>query len=164
MQTLVTIQLSNITVLDSLIIKVSDRLKTSRIGRSQALLLFKPFLKKPKLCVFSLTIFYFKITYDLRQETCNSLFIFSRSPYNAAFPQTLGRWVKAGLYAAGVDISIFSAHSTRHASTSLAAAKDISVDEIRRTAGWSSSSNVFARFYNRPIVNQSSFQSTILQN
>ena len=147
---------------NSLIIKVPAKLKTSGIRKSQPLLIFKPFVAKPELCVFTLSKYYLELTRELRQDSCDSFFIAFRSPYNAVSAQTLGRWVKAELNAAGIDTSIFSAHSTRHASTSLAASRGVSLDEIRRTAGWSRSSEVLARFYNRPIVEASSFQSTIL--
>ncbi|KYN06547.1 hypothetical protein ALC62_02626 [Cyphomyrmex costatus] len=43
-------------------------------------------------------------------------------------------------------------HSTRHVATSLADKKGISLDLIKRAAGWSGSSRTFARFDNRPIV------------
>lgn len=76
--------------------------------------------------------------------------------------QTLGRWIKAVLDRAGIDVSIFFAHSTRHAFTSLAASSGIHINEIRRTAGWRKSSDVFTRFYNRPIIKDPSFQATIL--
>ncbi|XP_039310369.1 uncharacterized protein LOC105203938 [Solenopsis invicta] len=162
MQTLAAIQLSNITLTDSLIIKIPARLKTSGIGRSQPLLFFKPFLDKPELCIFSLVKFYLNVTTNLRPQNCDSFFISFRTPYNPVSSQTLGRWVKSELDAAGVDTSIFSAHSTRHAATSLAASKGISLEEIRRTAGWTKSSEVFARFYNRTIIKDSSFQDAIL--
>ncbi|CAD6229277.1 GSCOCG00012103001-RA-CDS, partial [Cotesia congregata] len=45
----------------------------------------------------------------------------------------------------------YTAHSTRHASTSKAAERGVNVDEIKRVAGWSQKSQVFARFYNLPI-------------
>ena len=54
MQTLAAIQLSNIFFLDFLVIKISARLKTSGVGRSQPLLSFKPFVERPELCIFSL--------------------------------------------------------------------------------------------------------------
>lgn len=162
MQTLAAIRLSNVVISDSLIIRIPARLKTSGIGKSQPLLIFKPFLVKPELCVFSLTKFCIERTQECRQKDCDSLFISFRSPHKAVSSQTLGRWVKIELSAAGVDVSIFSAHSTRHALAFLAASKGINIDEIRRTAGWSKSSEVFARFYNRPIVKDSSFQSAIL--
>ncbi|KYN16662.1 hypothetical protein ALC57_11171, partial [Trachymyrmex cornetzi] len=48
----------------------------------------------------------------------------------------------------------------------LAIAKEVNLEEIRCTAGWSESSAIFARFYNRPIVKDSSSQSVcvILSN
>ncbi|KYN18709.1 hypothetical protein ALC57_09003 [Trachymyrmex cornetzi] len=152
MQTLAAIQLSNITFSDSLIIKIPARLKTSGIGRCQLLLSFKPFANKPELCVFSLVKVYLTITGNLRLTDCNALFISFRVPHKAVSSQTLGRWIKTEIQAAGVDTNIFSAHSTRYASTSLAANKGLSLEEIRRTAGWSKSSETFARFYNRPIL------------
>lgn len=162
MQTFAAIQRSNVRFADALFIKIPDRLKTSGIGRSQPLLVFKPFIDRPELCVFSLVKFYLERTEDLRQESCDDFFISARSPYKPVSSQTLGRWVKAELCAAGIDISFFSAHSTRHASTSLAASKGINLDKIRRTAVWSTSSEVFTRFYNRPIVRNPSFYSSII--
>ncbi|EZA57491.1 hypothetical protein X777_02393 [Ooceraea biroi] len=91
-----------------------------------------------------------------------SFFVSYRKPHNSVSSQTLGRWVKEILEAAGINVSIFSAHSTRHASTSYAARKGINIDEICRTAGWSKTSQVFARFYNRPVIADPSFQAVIL--
>lgn len=163
MQTLAAIRLSNVLIAESLVIRIPARLKTSGIGRSQPLLTFHPFLENPQLCIFSLTKHFLMRTKDLRPSDCDALFISFRSPFNPVSSQTLGRWVKAELETAGIDVAIFSAHSTRHASTSFAASKGINVEEIRRTAGWSKSSNIFASFYNRPIIKDSSFQSTILR-
>lgn len=163
MQTLAAIRLSNIIVAESLIIKIPARLKTSGVGRAQPLLSFQPFPDNPQLCIVSLTKHFLMRTQNLRQTNCDAFFVSFRAPFNPVSSQTLGRWVKAELKAAGINVSIFSAHSTRHASTSLAATKGINLDEIRRTAGWSKSSDVFARFYNRPIIKDASFQSAILQ-
>lgn len=105
---------------------------------------------------------YLDRTRDLRQTNSDSFFITFRSPYHLISSQTLGRWVKSVLDEADIDIQIFSAHLTRHAANSFAASKGISLDEIRRTAGWSRFSEVFARFYNCPIVEDPRFQNTIL--
>lgn len=164
MQTLAAIRISNIRVAESVIIRIPARLKTSGIGKSQPLLIFKPFADKPELCIFTLIKFYLNFTQELRAENCDSFFIAVRPPYKAVTSQSLGRWIKIELKEAGINTSIFSSHSTRHASTSLAASRGVSVDEIRRTAGWSKSSEVFARFYNRPIVSESSFHSMILSD
>lgn len=58
---------------------------------------------------------------------------------------------------------IFSAHSTRHAATSAAYVKGISLETIRRTAGWSQGSQMFARVYNRPIETKEEFAKAVFQ-
>lgn len=52
----------------------------------------------------------------------------------------------------GIDTEVFSAHSTRHASTSAAHRRGISLDLIKRCAGWSGNSLVFSKFYDRPLT------------
>jgi hypothetical protein len=54
---------------------------------------------------------------------------------------------------AKVDISYFKGHSFRHASTSKAFSSGVKIDSIFRSAGWSSGSTAFAKFYNRPVIN-----------
>lgn len=51
---------------------------------------------------------------------------------------------------AGIDISVYKAHSTRAAVTSAAKGKQVPIDTILSSAGWSSEST-FARFYDKPI-------------
>lgn len=56
----------------------------------------------------------------------------------------------------------YTPHSTRHAATSTALAKGIDLNIIKSTAGWSKESQVFARFYNRPIESdRSSFAAAV---
>ena len=50
---------------------------------------------------------------------------------------------------AGIDISIFTAHSTRSASASAAADSGITSSDILKAADWSTES-VFRKFYYRP--------------
>lgn len=50
----------------------------------------------------------------------------------------------------GIDINTSTAHSNRHASTSIAYKRGVDIDTIRRTAGWSKDSLTFAKFYNKP--------------
>ena len=57
-------------------------------------------------------------------------------------------------------MSVYSAHSTRGASTSAAASK-VPVDTILRTAGWKKECT-FWKFYKKPITNDSSFSKAIL--
>lgn len=85
-----------------------------------------------------------------------------KKPHKPASSQSISRWIKQLLAESGVDVEKFSAHSTRHASTSTALAAGLSVDVIRKTAGWTSTSTAFARFYNRPIESEGVFAKTVM--
>ena len=63
---------------------------------------------------------------------------------------------------AGLDITIYSSHSTRAASTSSGKAKGLSVEEITKVAGWSNS-GTFATFYHKPNDNTANFGHMVLQ-
>ena len=52
---------------------------------------------------------------------------------------------------AGIDVSIFKAHSTRSASSSKVFNKGISTKEIMKVANWSSR-YTFTKFYRREFV------------
>ena len=73
---------------------------------------------------------------------------------------TIARWLREVLKLAGVDVSIFSGHSVRGASTSAAAGAGITTNDILKAADWSSDS-VFRRFYYRP-VNDPTFGRSVL--
>lgn len=150
-QTLSKISMENISMMSSkIIIKIPDLIKTSRVGSQQPLLTLPFFNESPEICPANTLVFYINKTKDLRKS--GILFINPKKPHNSVSPQTLSRWIKCTLSDSGLDVSMFSAHSTRHAATSRAHALGVSIDEIRRTAGWSGSSETFARFYNRTIT------------
>nr|CAH7744532.1 unnamed protein product [Callosobruchus chinensis]CAH7758162.1 unnamed protein product [Callosobruchus chinensis]CAH7759504.1 unnamed protein product [Callosobruchus chinensis] len=109
--------------------------------------------------IFSVT----QKTEQLRNSQTNNLLITFKKPYKNASSQSISRWVKCMLKLCGIDTDIFTAHSTRHAATSAAALKGISIDTIRCSAGWSEKSQVFGRFYNRPII-INNFAESILGN
>ena len=90
------------------------------------------------------------------------LFLTSTKPYRPASSSTIARWIKTALSKAGVDTSIFKAHSVRGASTSAAAEAGISIPEILEAADWSNKST-FERFYYRPRA-KPSFGVTILNS
>lgn len=52
----------------------------------------------------------------------------------------------------GIDVKEFSAYSTKHAAVSSAYKKCIDIATTKRTAVWSHGSKIFARFYNRTVV------------
>ena len=63
----------------------------------------------------------------------------------------------------GIDTSVFTAHSTRHASTSTAARNGADIETIRRAAVRSEKTSVFARRLNRPLTEETVFASSILR-
>lgn len=78
--------------------------------------------------------------------------------------QSIGRWIKEVLAESGIDIRKFKAHSTRHAASSAALRERVSIDTIRKSAGWSEKSQCFAKFYNRPIMpRDDSFTRAIIE-
>eukprot|EP00112_Aurelia_sp_Birch-Aquarium-sp1_P014613 Seg317.5 transcript_id=Seg317.5/GoldUCD/mRNA.D3Y31 product="hypothetical protein" protein_id=Seg317.5/GoldUCD/D3Y31 len=82
-------------------------------------------------CVYETLEFYLKATEDSRNST--RLLVAFIKPYQAATSSTIGRWLKTVLAAAGIDTNVYSAYSTRCASTSKAVVA-ISADMIIRTA------------------------------
>ncbi|XP_047996617.1 uncharacterized protein LOC125242260 [Leguminivora glycinivorella] len=161
-QTLSLMKISNITCLESGIhINITDLIKTSAPDRPQPVLAL-PFYKETEICPAASLQYYINYTKDIR-NTIDNLFITTKRPYKAATPSTLSRWIKTTLKNSGIDTNIFKSHSVRHASTSSASIKGVSIDIIRNTAGWTGSSQTFAKFYNRPIVRDpNNFANTIL--
>ena len=66
--------------------------------------------------------------------------------------ETKSRWIKDELSKAGVDTSVFKAHSSRSASSSKTREAGISVSEILKKGGWKSV-HTFKTFYSRDIIN-----------
>lgn len=162
--TLSLISCDNISIVPTGIkIRIPALVKTSRAGSFQPYLDLPYFLHRPKLCVASTLQEYMEKTKSFRSSLDEKLFFTSKPPYRPASKQTLSRWVKETMINAGIDSDLFSPHSTRHASTSAALRKGLSLDKIRKTAGWTDKSSIFARFYNRPLLNNEQFLDTVFQ-
>ena len=66
----------------------------------------------------------------------------------------MASWTKEAMRLAGVDVNIFSPHSTRAASTSKAnLSGTVRLGTILKAAGWKNA-RTFAKFYNKPIVDE----------
>ena len=63
---------------------------------------------------------------------------------------TIARWLKCFMAEAGIDISIFKAHSVRGASCSTTMGAGITTKDILDAADWSSE-GTFQRFYCREL-------------
>lgn len=152
-QTLALIKIPNIEVHDSYItIKIPDLVKTSRPNSFQPILKLPFYNEKQCICPAKCLLDYINKTSSLRDSKNIFLFISYKKPYKKLTSQTLSHWIKDTLNKSGINTSIFTAHSTRHAATSIANKLGVNIDVIRKTAGWSQSSATFARFYNKEIV------------
>ena len=80
---------------------------------------------------------YIDSTSSLRPEGSMRLFVALVKPHNPVSSSTIAR-LKGMLQQAGVDISIFGAHSVRGASSSSAAAAGVTTSDILQAADWSS--------------------------
>ena len=150
MQTLSLIKIANIRKTESrLETRIPDRIKTSKRNATQSLLIL-PLYPNQKICVATTLISYLYVTKQIR-GALEKLFISIKKPYKVVFARTLSRWVNEAILEAGTDTKIFSAYSTRHASTSAAKRVGVDLELIRKTAGWSKNPETFARFYNGEI-------------
>lgn len=156
MQTFSLINVDNIEFFsEKMVIKIPKRIKTSGRNRLQPLLTIPYFTDNYKICVATTLVSYLSRTEQLRKDSkCKELFLSCKKPYKKVGPQTLSRWVSLTLTEAGLDTKVFSAHSTRHAATSAAKNKGVSIDLIKKTAGWTANSSTFAKFYDRTIVSE----------
>ncbi|XP_050305596.1 uncharacterized protein LOC126742834 [Anthonomus grandis grandis] len=162
-QTLASIQLENLVISkDNITIKIPKRIKTSGPNRFQPTLVLPIFKQDLEICVYTAILCYLKRTKNLRNTSCKSLFILPKKPHKDASSQSISRWIKCMLSKSGVDISMFTAHSTRHAATFAAARKGVSLDTIRLSAGWTEKSSTFANFYQRPLLSKNTFANDVL--
>lgn len=160
-QTLSSIEISNIVWDDSIQIKLTGSLKTTSVTRSNPILILPPFHDKNLCPVYSLKK-YAKLTELLRNNE-PKLFISYVKPHKVVSSQSVSRWLVDVLDLAGIDTKLFHAHSYRHASTSKAAAVGVNIDTIFSRAGWTPGSKTFAKFYNRPTSNVSEFSEKVLE-
>lgn len=94
MQTLQLIDIKNIIrIEDGIEIKIPDRIKTSRLNKSQRTLIVPTYRENLKLCVVSALEAYMVKTKDLRGSE-KKLFISFKKPFKAVSSQTLSRWIK----------------------------------------------------------------------
>ena len=128
-------------------IVLTEHLKQDRPGKACGnARLFKYPVKE--LCVYEKLDHYVRVTKSLRNST--SLFVSYIKPYREVTSTTIGRWIKSMLGQSGINTELFTAHSTRFASTRKAAAT-VSMGVIVATAGWTDEPT-FRNFYNKPVA------------
>ena len=139
---------------------VNSLLKHSRRGTHQAPIELHSFKTKESLCVVRVLQEYLNRTRKLRGD-CPNLFVTLLAPHTAAVTDTISRWLKETLARAGVDTSVFTAHSTRSASTSAAKDSGTPINVIMSAAGWTNAST-FAKFYQKTTDTEKNFGQAIM--
>lgn len=157
-----TLQLMNLTNMevnkDYVKIRIGDLLKQSKPDNHLHEIYIEAFKRNEAICVVKALNRYIEVTRNIRMHS--SLFLITQKPYSAASKSTIATWIKLGLRLAGIDLRLFTPHSTRGASTSAVATR-IPVDTIIKTAGWSNDCT-FRKFYKRPVTNDSTFSAAVL--
>ena len=134
--------------------------KQSRQGRVLKEYFFCSFPHNRELYPVDALRHYIDSTSSLRPEGSVRLFVALVKPQNPVSSSTIARWLKGMVQHAGVDKSIFGAHSVRGASSSSAAAAGVTTSNILQAADWGSES-VFRKFYYRPTGNVAYGRATL---
>ena len=137
---------------DSISFVVTDRLKTSRPGKSIEITFSSSGCAS--ICPFAALKEYISRSETLRSRSgqfVSKLFLSFIRPYNPVSPRTIARWIMSVLQSAGIDTSKFKAHSVRGAATSHAYVTGTPVADILKMADWSSE-HVFRRHYLRDVL------------
>ena len=140
---------------------INDLIKTSKPGRPQPVLILPKFTENINRCVFKTLEVYLEKTANIRRS--NKLLLSYRKPHAPVHKETIGRWVKTILGRAGIDITLFKAHSTRAAATSAAKRAAVPMTSIMRAAAWQSDST-FRKFYEKPLQEENDFAHGVLNN
>ena len=128
----------------------APKAKEGRPGYTVEPIKLKKFSPDRRLCVHHYLTIYLERTLLLRGAIRN-VFVTSRKPYKVVSRDTFSRWVKTVLKKAGIDTSVFSAGSTRAASTSKAFRLGAPLDDILKGGGWSRATT-FSKWYKKDIM------------
>ena len=147
-QTIELMDLKNMSSNNNKLIFVFDKpLKTSKAGKSPHFLEFERF-SIPSRCVVATLLEYIRRTDAFRNPKCTKLWLSHVKPHGGVGKDTISRWMKQVIHLAGIDVTHFTAHSFRMASTSTAAAAGVGMHTILETANWTAAEN-FEKFYHR---------------
>ena len=122
--------------------------ETTRPGKHLGPFEIRSFAPDSRLCPVTYTKHYITITHWLRSDS--RLLISYTKPHKPVTNSTVARWIRSTLQNAGIDVSVFSAHSSRTASSSYSATAQLPLADIFKAGGWSNA-RTFAEHYNKPI-------------
>lgn len=131
---------------NSLNFRIDSLLKTSRPKHLNNEISVSSY-HKAQVCPVKTLVYYISKTKNLRKA--NKLFV-SFKTYKAVKSCTISRWLKLVLHLSGIDTEKFKGHSYRAAASSKARKAGMSVNEIMKTANWSSA-NTFRKYYHKDV-------------
>ena len=138
----------------------SSLLKTTRPGVHNEPAEITALDENETLCPVKHLEQYIQKTRTLRGET-QQVFISHSKPHAPVGKQTWSRWIKQTLSGAGIDVTRYTAHSTRAASCSAAAKMGLPLKTIMRAAGWTNA-KTFTKFYKRENSSATCFSQKVL--
>ena len=124
--------------------------------------MFGSFPEDKSLCVVHYLRHHKKRTCALRGSETKLFYKLESPSLRCLEGHTTTKWTKMSLKTAGIDMSRFTAHSTRSASTSKAIQK-LPLATTLKAVGWRSPST-FATLYKKPICEGNAFQNAVLSH
>ena len=106
------------------------------------------FAPDSRLCPVTYIKHYVRKTHSLRSDP--RLLISYTKLHKPVTNSTVARWIRSTLQDAGIDVSIFLAHSSRTASASYSVNAQLPLADIPKAGGWLNA-RTFAQHYNKPI-------------
>ena len=147
-QALFTRRVDNIVFKENKVILLPNKtMKYTKANRPLEPLIYHHYPDNEKLCIVKCLQSYIGIRNTLVTRDIRDLLISYGKPHKPVSSEGISRWIKDELLKAGVDTSVFKAHScsnTRDAG--------ISASEILKKGGWKSV-HTFKTFYSRDIIN-----------
>ena len=147
---------------DKIVFQVRALEKTRKIGHKPRTVTIFELPEEALLDAVSCLRLYKERTEHLRPKEGNQLLISTVRPYQPVKSCTIAGWIKKLLDKAGIDTSVWTAHSTRGASTSKAISIGVTIQDILDSANWKSA-GTFRKFYRKPIEDgKVEFQKKVL--
>lgn len=130
-------------------ISIREKLKQTKAGKHLEPIELLAFKDDKRLCIVEHLREYLRKTSPIRKENSQLLLSFTK-PHKPVSKDTIARWNKMILAAAGINTQKYTAHSSRASSTSSCNSKGLNMQEIMKVAGWANA-GTFAAFYKKPI-------------
>ena len=118
--------------------QASNFVKQSKSTKPRSEFFFPAFQGSQCLCpVAALRKYEERIKCLKETEVQTKLLLGKVKPHNSVTLSTVARWLRSMMEKAGIDISMFKAHSTRGVAVTAAANAGITTEDILKAADWS---------------------------